>query len=57
MERMRQISAGAKADNGRVFNVQIQSRREGHWGHWVKAYIYFNGDLTQSRLVGVERDS
>jgi hypothetical protein len=57
MARMRQVTADATTDNDRVFNVQIQSRRNGKRGHWVKAYIYFNGDLTQTRLVGVERDS
>lgn len=57
LDRMRQVSAGATSDNDRVFNVQIQSRRNGKWGHWVRAYIYFNGDLDQSRLVGVQHDS
>lgn len=57
LERMQEVSSGASTDNDRVFNVQIQSRRIGKWGHWVRAYIYFNGDLPQSRLVGVEHDS
>lgn len=57
LERMRRVIASARTDNDRVFNVQIQSRRNGRWGHWVKAYIYFDGDLTQSRLVGIEHDS
>jgi len=57
LERMRQVSASATSDNDRVFNVQIQSHRNGKWGHWVKAFIYFNGDLEQSRLVGIQHDS
>jgi hypothetical protein len=57
LERMRQTSAGAVSDHDRVFNVQIQSKRNGDWGHWVRAYIYFDGDLVTARLVGVERDS
>lgn len=57
LERMDELAATADRDEERVFNVQIQARRRGEWGHWVRVYIYYDGTPYNARLVGVERDS
>jgi hypothetical protein len=56
LARVNEVALAARSDDERVFNVQIQSRREGRWGHWLRAYFYYDGDPSSARIVGIERD-
>jgi hypothetical protein len=55
--RMIEMARVANSDQERVFNVQIQSRRNGSWGHWVRVYLYMDSAGRGARIVGIERQT
>jgi len=57
LTRMNEVLQTAEDPDDKVFNVQIQSRRDGKWGKWVRVYIYYDGDPAHARIVGIERET
>lgn len=56
LAQMNEFVQSAKDEEDKVFSVEVRSERNGHWGHWVRAYFYYNGKPATARLVGVEWD-
>jgi hypothetical protein len=57
--RARMIAAiqGATTNTQRVFEFEIASLVDGRSGPSVTAHVYFDGDPTHTRLVGIEYDN
>lgn len=54
--RMSEIAAESEGDKHRVFKFEIEPSRTGRELPGVIAYLYFDGDPTLTRLVGIEID-
>lgn len=55
LDRLGDIAGRQTSDDNRIFNVQIQSRRNGRWGNWLRVYFYYDSHPQRIRLVGIER--
>jgi hypothetical protein len=47
----------ARSDHDRVFNVQIESRRDGAPTRWVRVYFYSEDPAGSPRIIGIERQT
>lgn len=54
--RMTELATGCNRDSDRVFQFEIEPVRVSKETHGVIAHVFFNGDSSATRLVGVEID-
>ncbi|MEW5874402.1 MAG: hypothetical protein AB1752_04385 [Candidatus Zixiibacteriota bacterium] len=47
----------ARSDYDQVFNIQIESHRDGAPPRWVRVYFYLDDALESPRIVGIERET